>query len=124
MASYTRTKENPEGWGQYLRTQAFTAHLRSKADEFVDIAKGEFWTRQQNEEEPPVFYMQSFYVRRIPWRAEGAGPEPQPAYAYRVGNLDDIASLVEFGAHAGEDHQTPVLGYRVFGRTMDIMGAL
>lgn len=125
MVVRVRIDEHNEGWGEYVRSSIFVEQLRLKAEEFVGVAKGVYMDRQVGESEPPTFYMQSFYIRIEPWQVEGGGPggAKQPGYAYRVGNLDDIANLVEFGSHAGEDHETPVLGYRVFGRTMDIMGA-
>jgi len=112
-------KERPEGWGQYVRSVGLREHLNTKAHEFVEIAKGVYQGSSHHEDKPPVFYLQSFYIKRIPWPVEGAFH--QIGWAYKVGNTDDIANLVEFGAHAGGDPTAPVLGYRVFGKTMDIM---
>lgn len=112
-------KEDVSGWGKYVRTVSLREHLKVKSEEFVEVAKGVFAGSSQHEDEPPIFYQQSFYIKRIPWPVEGAFH--QIGWAYRVGNHDDIANLVEFGAHAGGDPSAPVLGYRVFGKTMDIM---
>ena len=114
-------KEDVSGWAKFTRTHAFQAHLKREAEEFVVIARAEFDAHSQHDDSPPIDYRESFVITRIPWALEGA--DLLPTYAYKVSNIDPIANLVEFGAHAGGDIRNPVLKYRIFGRTIDIIGS-
>ena len=114
-------KEDLSGWAKFTRTVSFQTHLKREAEEFVNIAQGVFDAQSQHDSAPPVTYKQSFQIKRIPWALEGA--DLLPTYAYKVSNIDPIANLVEFGAHAGGEANNPVLKYRVFGRTIDTLGS-
>lgn len=103
---------NPFFEEELLNDSRMHLALRAKAEEFIAVAREQFTFREHHRGRPPVFYNESFEIRvternRIP--------------LYRIANTDETAIWVEFGAHAGG--RTPVLKYRIFGTTADILEA-
>lgn len=106
MAEVVVTREDPSGWEEILHDPEVRAYLEAKAAEFVGVAEGIFAASSKHEDTPPVLYPASFFI-------------DQTSDGVRVGNNDRTAEWVEFGAHA--DGKTPVLRYRVLGRTLDVL---
>jgi hypothetical protein len=104
--------DNPGAVEIMLNKPELQAILHVKAEEFVTIARGIFEGHSQHDPFPPVYYSTSFKVR---------GVRDGLVRGVRILNSDPTAVWVEFGAHAGG--KTPVLRYRVFGRTADILEA-
>jgi len=114
-------EEDEGGWVRYLNSSSVQAHLEATAVQFIARANNIYLARQQGEAEPPTFYQDSWNIAK--------GHRVDPTFhkvtaiirTRLVGNSDPTATWVEFGSHAGGDWQTPVLGYRILGRTMDSM---
>jgi len=109
-------KEDRTGELEILNGPRMIAALEAKAQEGIDISKGLFAADSKHEDTPPEFYLDSFGTRL------SESPEGVPVVT--VYNDDRTAEWVEYGAHAGGE--TPVLKYRILGRTLDILegGAL
>jgi len=114
-------KEDITGWQKFTRTFPVQEKLRLKAEEFVLVAQGQFSAVSRHDDKPPEFYNSSFVVKRIVVPLQGG--DDLPTWGYEVRNIDPIANLVEFGAHADGDINNFVLKYRIFGRTMDVLEA-
>ena len=112
-------KNDPDGWQKILDGAKVQADLAVVAEQLNEVAKGVFLSQSEGDSEAPVYYVQSFNVRRVRHT-----PTPNPLYqegkrGVAASNNDRTAEWVEFGAHAGG--KTPVLKYRVFGKAMDIL---
>lgn len=106
MADVVVTREDPTGWEEILNGPEARAYLEAKGAEFISVAEDLFAVSSKHEDTPPVLYPASFFVE-------------QTSDGVRVGNNDRTAEWVEFGAHA--DGKTPVLRYRILGRTLDVL---
>lgn len=109
-------KSDDAGWQRLINSQKVQAFVETASLVMIEIAKGLFQERSKHESEPPVLYYYSFKIRRTRRIANGLLVK-----AREVANTDRTAEWVEFGAHAGGT--TPVLRYRIFGRTLDVMEA-
>lgn len=101
-------KDNEDGQLKILNSVKVEAALLDKGYEAIVLAKSIFAAHSRHESTPPTLYAQSFKLRRV---RRGL------ARAVQVYNDDPTAEWVEFGAHAGG--KTPVLKYRILGRTFD-----
>lgn len=107
-------QDNATGQLEILNGPRCQIALRELGEEFIRVAKGIFDASSKHEDTLPTLYNESFGIREI---------HHLLVEAIEIYNDDPTAEWVEFGSHAGEDHQTRVLRYRVFGRTADILEA-
>lgn len=101
-------KDNETGHNRILNKRATQFLLEAKGHEAIFVARSIFAASSKHEDTPPVLYPESFKLRHY---RRGL------INAIKVVNDDRTAEWVEFGAHAGGT--TPVLKYRIFGRTFD-----
>lgn len=103
-------KDNETGQSRILNSQAVQFLLEAKGHEAIFVAQSIFEASSRHEDTPPVFYNRSFKLRHV---------RRALIKAVQVVNDDRTAEWVEFGAHAGGE--TPVLKYRILGRTFDAL---
>jgi len=103
-------KSDEAGWLRLINSDGISAFTMLKAAEINKQAAAVFEANSKHDSEAPVFYLQSFHLRRS--RKDGIR-------GWEAYNDDPTAEWVEFGAHAGG--KTPVLKYRCYGIAMDIM---
>lgn len=107
-------RDNAYGQNLIMNGPLTQLALRALGEEFISVAKGVFDIHSKHQSDPPILYNNSFGIREV---------HRLLVEAIQVYNDDPTAEWVEFGSHAGEDHQTRILRYRVFGRTADILEA-
>lgn len=95
-----------------VNSQEMAVLLNLTGQHFIETARAVFFSFSKHEDTPPIEYPNSFKLKRV---RQGL------IRGVRISNTDPTAEWVEFGAHAGGT--TPVLKYRVFGRTADILEA-
>jgi len=107
-------RDNETGELEMLNSPRVQAAVQLKGEQFINIARDVFAVHSRHDSEPPILYPLSFTLESA---LKGA------VRSVEVWNRDPLTALVEFGSFAGEQHTTPVLKYRVFGRTSDILEA-
>lgn len=107
-------QDNETGQLEILNGPRCQVALRALGEEFIEVAKGIYNASSKHEDTAPVFYNEHFGIREL---------HHLLVLGIEIYNDDPTAEWVEFGSHAGEDHSTRVLRYRVFGRTADVLEA-
>lgn len=116
--------EDDSGWVKFLNSRAqggVQAYLDVKAEEFIHKANAIYSAQREYESELPIFYQDSFRVSRVSQPDHTFHTVNNIVHGRRITNIDPTAEWVEFGSHAGGGHKTPVLRYRIFGKTIDSM---
>lgn len=101
-------KDNLTGTTKILNGVPMQAVLASQMEEAKGVARGLYAAITKHEDTPPIEYPEHFGFRRI---------RRDLIRGVQFYNDDPTAEWVEFGAHAGG--KTPVLKYRIIGRTFD-----
>jgi len=105
-------KDNETGELEMMNSPKVQAAVHLKGEQFINIAREVFEAHSRHDADPPVLYPASFTLENA---LKGV------VRSVEVWNHDPTAEWVEFGSHAGGE--SPILRYRVFGRTSDIMEA-
>lgn len=103
-------KDNADGQLKILNSEPVQLLLEVKGKTAIIVAKSIFAGMSRHESTPPSLYPEHFGIRKT---------RRALVKAIQVYNDDRTAEWVEFGAHAGGT--TPVLKYRIFGRTFDVL---
>lgn len=104
--------ENPEALKEILNGQPVRELMNTLAHDAITTARSIYANSTRGEDTPPFVYNNSFTVR------EESHDGVQSVDVY---NEDPTAEWVEFGALAGGT--TRILGYRVLGKTLDVLGS-
>lgn len=111
----TRMEWDTEGFIRIINGPKMTEVLDTYAEFALSTAEGVYASANKGEAKPPIYYEESFFVRRRSRILRGGGQ----AQTREIGNSDPEWVFVEFGLNAGNTGR--IYKYRVFGRTMDVL---
>lgn len=117
MAKPTRFGWDSSGFVEILNGPRMGAVLDEAAAFAEEAARGVYAAENKDEGKGPVYYEESFFVRKRRRLVAGGGQ----VQTREVGNSDPQWRFVEFGLNAGNSGR--IYKYRVLGRTLDLLEA-